>query len=66
MLMEYFANDPRVIATFARHWQTGEPLSASHISRLCRAKRMFNALDTQLQVMCLFTMKSSHETLFVF
>ena len=50
ILMEYFINDPRVIATFARHWQTGEKLSEDKIMRLCAAKRMFGASEMQLQV----------------
>ncbi|KAK2156086.1 hypothetical protein LSH36_222g03005 [Paralvinella palmiformis] len=50
ILMEYFVNDPRVIATFARHWQTGQPLDETKIRNLCSAKQMFGASETQLQV----------------
>ena len=50
VLMEYFANDPRVIASFARHWRTGERMPAAQIARLCRVRRMFGAADLQLQL----------------
>ena len=44
LMLEYFANDPRVLATFARHWKTGaETLPMERLERLCRAKRMFAA-----------------------
>ena len=33
----------QVVSTFARHWETGEPLSENKIQDLCRAKRMFAA-----------------------
>ncbi|XP_030648544.1 mitochondrial intermediate peptidase [Chanos chanos] len=50
ILMEFFANDYRVVSQFARHYQTGEPLPESMISRLCESKRLCGAADTQLQV----------------
>lgn len=50
VLMEYFASDPRVLAKFTRHWQTGEPLSEDKIQNLCRAKKMFAASEMQQQV----------------
>ncbi|XP_062341917.1 mitochondrial intermediate peptidase [Osmerus eperlanus] len=50
ILMEYFATDYRVVNQFARHYQTGQPLSKSMVSRLCDSKRICGAADTQLQV----------------
>lgn len=50
VLMEYFANDPRVLRTFARHFQTQEPISEDMLQRLCASKKLFSASETQLQV----------------
>lgn len=50
VLMEYFASDPRVLATFARHFQTHEPMPADMMRRLCTSKHLFAASETQLQV----------------
>ncbi|KAK3561172.1 hypothetical protein QTP86_028370 [Hemibagrus guttatus] len=50
ILMEYFATDYRVINQFARHYQTGQPLPESMVSRLCESKKVCGAADTQLQV----------------
>uniref|UniRef100_A0A1A9WMX6 Peptidase M3A/M3B catalytic domain-containing protein n=1 Tax=Glossina brevipalpis TaxID=37001 RepID=A0A1A9WMX6_9MUSC len=50
VLMEYFASDPRVLRTFARHFQTHKPMSDSMLQRLCNSKNLFSASETQLQV----------------
>ncbi|KAH8272625.1 hypothetical protein KR018_010190 [Drosophila ironensis] len=50
VLMEYFAGDPRVLRTFARHFQTHEPISENMLRRLCASKHLFAASETQLQV----------------
>lgn len=50
VLMEYFASDPRVLSTFARHFQTQEPMPMSLMKRLCISKRLFAASETQLQI----------------
>ncbi|XP_046573122.1 mitochondrial intermediate peptidase-like [Haliotis rubra] len=50
VLMEFFAADPRVLSTFARHYKTGEPLAPSTIQDLCLSKRMYAASEMQLQV----------------
>uniref|UniRef100_A0A1B0DMG1 Peptidase M3A/M3B catalytic domain-containing protein n=1 Tax=Phlebotomus papatasi TaxID=29031 RepID=A0A1B0DMG1_PHLPP len=49
VLMEYFAADPRVLATFARHYQTQEPMPQDMLNRLCASKFLFTASETQLQ-----------------
>ncbi|XP_030370553.1 mitochondrial intermediate peptidase [Scaptodrosophila lebanonensis] len=50
VLMEYFASDPRVLRTFARHFQTHKPISDDMLQRLCASKHLFAASETQLQV----------------
>lgn len=50
VLMEYFASDPRVLSTFARHFQTQEAMPMSLMKRLCISKRLFSASETQLQI----------------
>lgn len=50
VLMEYFASDPRVLSTFARHFQTQEPMPVSLMNRLCVSKHLFSASETQLQL----------------
>ncbi|KAK2847015.1 hypothetical protein Q5P01_010014 [Channa striata] len=50
ILMEYFANDYRVISQFARHHETGQPLPENMVARLCESKKVCGAADTQLQV----------------
>lgn len=50
VLMEYFAGDPRVLRTFAKHFQTKEPMPDDMLQRLCASKNIFCASETQLQV----------------
>lgn len=50
VLMEYFANDARVLCRFARHWQTGEPVPPDDLHRLLASRRSFAASDIQQQV----------------
>uniref|UniRef100_A0A0B6ZZD4 Peptidase M3A/M3B catalytic domain-containing protein n=1 Tax=Arion vulgaris TaxID=1028688 RepID=A0A0B6ZZD4_9EUPU len=50
VLMEFFAAEPRVISTFARHYKTGEPMKKSDVKNLCDAKKIFAASDMQQQV----------------
>ncbi|KAM6140017.1 mitochondrial intermediate peptidase isoform 1-T1 [Pterocles gutturalis] len=50
ILMEYFANDYRVVNQFARHYKTGQPLPKNMVTRLCDSKKVCAAADMQLQV----------------
>uniref|UniRef100_A0A182FFY8 Peptidase M3A/M3B catalytic domain-containing protein n=1 Tax=Anopheles albimanus TaxID=7167 RepID=A0A182FFY8_ANOAL len=50
VLMEYFASDPRVLRSFAKHFQTQEPMPEAMLERLCASKSVFAASETQLQV----------------
>ncbi|CAB3360398.1 Hypothetical predicted protein [Cloeon dipterum] len=50
VLMEYFAADPRVIRSFAKHYQTQEPIPDAMLARLCASKNVFAASEMQLQV----------------
>uniref|UniRef100_A0A8C8VHM2 Mitochondrial intermediate peptidase n=1 Tax=Pelusios castaneus TaxID=367368 RepID=A0A8C8VHM2_9SAUR len=50
ILMEYFANDYRIISKFARHYQTGQPLPKSMVLQLCESRKLCGAADMQLQV----------------
>ncbi|XP_071839487.1 mitochondrial intermediate peptidase-like [Apostichopus japonicus] len=50
ILMEYFANDYRVLSRFARHYQSQETLPEEMISKLCESKKMFAAQSLQTQI----------------
>ncbi|XP_037075644.1 mitochondrial intermediate peptidase-like [Pollicipes pollicipes] len=50
VLMEYFAGDERVLASFARHYRSGEPPPPEALRRLCAGRAAFPAADTQLQL----------------
>ncbi|GLH15007.1 Mitochondrial intermediate peptidase [Gryllus bimaculatus] len=50
VLMEYFAADPRVVRTFAKHFQTQEKMPEDMLSRLCASKHLFAASEMQIQV----------------
>lgn len=51
VLMEFFAWDPRVLMTFARHYRTGQGLPEEIVVRLCHGRTMFGALEMQRQVL---------------
>ncbi|KAL4424571.1 hypothetical protein ABPG77_009155 [Micractinium sp. CCAP 211/92] len=48
--LELFAHDPRVLALFARHRGTGEPLPPALLQALEVSRRRFVALDQQQQI----------------
>lgn len=50
ILMEYFTADARVLSKFAKHYQTGEPMPADQLQRMCASKHLFSAGETQQQL----------------
>ncbi|XP_064615682.1 mitochondrial intermediate peptidase-like [Liolophura sinensis] len=50
VLMEYFASDPRVVLSFARHYKTGDMIPKDLVDNLFNSRKLFAASDTQLQV----------------
>lgn len=50
VLMEYFAADPRVLRTFARHYETMEVIPEELLQKLCASKHLFTASEMQHQV----------------
>jgi Zn-dependent oligopeptidase len=48
--LELFAADPRVLALFARHRGTGEPLPPGLLHAAQRARRRFAGLELQCQL----------------
>lgn len=50
ILMEYFLSDARVLATFAKHHSTEEPLSPTILNSLYLSQNVFPAYETQNQV----------------
>ncbi|KAF0689112.1 Aste57867_19384 [Aphanomyces stellatus] len=53
-LFEYFAWDPRVVETFARHYDTNAPIPRAMLDNLRQSKHMFSAMDAQTQ--CLYSL----------
>ncbi|KAB7495062.1 Mitochondrial intermediate peptidase [Armadillidium nasatum] len=49
ILMEYFANDSRVIHRFARHFQTNEKLPLDVIEKILASRYTFASTELQLQ-----------------
>ena len=50
ILMESFAQDPRVLSTFARHYKTGDKMPAELLEKMIAARSIFAASEMQLQV----------------
>jgi Zn-dependent oligopeptidase len=49
-MLEEWSWDPRVLAGFARHYQTGEPIPEGLVEQLDRATRFGRALDVRTQM----------------
>src|SRR5688500_17425741 len=49
-MLEEWSWDPTVVAGFARHHETGEPIPAELVRRLQRATRFGRALDVRTQL----------------
>ncbi|CAK9818935.1 Mitochondrial intermediate peptidase [Anthophora quadrimaculata] len=50
VLMEYFASDPRVVSTFAKHFQTLEKIPTTLLEKLYASKNIFCASELQNQI----------------
>ena len=48
--MEYFAKDPTVLSSFARHYRTGEKLPPDMVESLCKADKLLAFSEMQMQV----------------
>lgn len=48
--MESYATEPRFLATFARHYQTGEPMPEELVARVRRSRRFMAAYGCMRQV----------------
>ena len=49
-MLEEWVWDPRTLATFARHYQTGEPIPAALVEQMRRASEFGQALDVRQQM----------------
>ncbi|KAI5706796.1 hypothetical protein M8J75_011389 [Diaphorina citri] len=50
VLMEFFASDPRVIKSFAKHYIGGQPMPEEMLQSFCLSKKLFQASEMQAQV----------------
>lgn len=50
-MLEEFFEDPELLRTFAKHYETGEPISYETVTRMTRASAHGRALSTLTQVM---------------
>lgn len=62
-LMEYFAANPAVLALFARHHETGEPLPYALLADKLRQARAFEASDTESQIVLAMLDQRLHSSL---
>ena len=60
-MLEEFFEDPDLLRTFARHYQTGEPIPYGTVARMTRASAHGRALSTLTQVMyATYSMETHH------
>lgn len=50
-IFEHFAWDERVIARFARHYKTGDPMPTRTVRALCASRTGFASTDVQMQAL---------------
>ncbi|PYH89024.1 metallopeptidase Mip1 [Aspergillus ellipticus CBS 707.79] len=64
VLMERFATAPEVLALYARHWQTDEPLSASMIQAMERDRTahgtIYGAMENESQILMALVDQAYH------
>jgi intermediate peptidase len=62
-LMEYFAADPAVLALFARHHETDEPLAYGLVAERLRWSKRFEGSDTENQILLAMLDQELHSAL---
>lgn len=62
-LMEHFAADPSVLALFARHHETDDPLPYGLVAEKLREARRFEGLDTENQIVLAMLDQEYHSPL---
>ena len=60
-MLEEWTWDPRTLATFARHYQTGEPIPAALVLQMRRASEFGQALDVRGQMLLARVALSYHD-----
>ena len=60
-MLEEWIWDPRTLATFARHYQTGEPIPAALVQQMRRASEFGQALDVRQQMVLARVALSAHD-----
>ncbi|KAL4810900.1 hypothetical protein BDV18DRAFT_128206 [Aspergillus unguis] len=66
VLMERFATDPSVLALYARHWQTDEPLSEAMIQHMAQDRAahgaIYGAVENEAQILMALVDQAYHTT----
>jgi thimet oligopeptidase len=60
-MLEEWIWDPRTLATFAKHYQTGEPIPAALVQQMRRASEFGQALDVRQQMVLARVALSAHD-----
>jgi thimet oligopeptidase len=60
-MLEEWIWDPRTLATFAKHYQTGEPIPAALVRQMKRASEFGQGLDTRQQMLLARVALTYHE-----
>ena len=60
ILMEFFLSDSRVLSSFAKHYKTRQPISASHIESFQLSNHLFPAYELQTQILYAVMDQSLH------
>ncbi|KAL4966355.1 mitochondrial intermediate peptidase [Aspergillus stella-maris] len=66
VLMERFATDPSVLALYARHWQTDQPLSETMIQHMAQDRAVhgaiYGAVENEAQILMALVDQAYHTT----
>jgi len=63
VLMEHFAADPSVLALFARHYETDQPLPYKMVAEKLAADKKFEGSDTENQILLSMVDQAYHSAL---